>query len=272
MDGYLPLFIPSDVGPLTAFTQPRGPKVLFQHGLCGDAAQPAEVFPKGHGFAHAVLDCRGHGQSPLGDPQHLSLASFTDDLATLASRLKPIAIGGISMGAALALRLAVTRPDLVPALILSRPAWVTDAAPPNLSPNAEVGALIATHAPLATFDASQTARDLATTAPDNLASLRGFFARQPLDATAALLTRIAADGPGVTPDQLKALTLPTLILASPEDFIHPMAMAEALAALIRGSKLVILPAKGRDRPAHVAACQSAILHFLKGLPDAPSAR
>ena len=273
MDGYTTLFLPSNAGPLTAFTQPgNGPVVLFQHGLCGDAAQPAEVFPTGHGFSHAVLNCRGHGASPLGHPENLSIASFTDDLATLASRLKPVAVGGISLGAAMALRLAVTRPDLVPALILSRPAWVTDAAPPNIAPNAEVGALIAAHAELATFDASPTARALATTSPDNLASLRGFFARQPLPETAALLTRIAADGPGVTPDQLKSLTIPTLILGSDADHIHPMALAETLARLIPHATLVKLPPKGRDRAAHIAACQAAILHFLKGLPDAPSAR
>ena len=269
MDGYQRLTVPSDAGPLTAFTQP-GPTVLFQHGLCGDAAQPAEVFPKGHGFSHAVLDCRGHGTSPLGNPRRLSIATFADDLAVLAARLNPIAVGGISMGAAIALRLAVTRPDLVPALILSRPAWVTDPAPPNLTPNAEAGHLIASGAPLATFEASPTARALAATSPDNLASLRGFFARQPLADTAALLTTIAADGPGVTPGQLKTLTLPTLILGSDEDHIHPMAHAIALARLNPHAVLVKLPPKGRNKPAHVAACRSAILQFLKGLPHDPA--
>ena len=269
MQGYDTLTIPSTAGPLTAFAQ-AGPAVLLQHGLCGSAAQPAEVFPSGHGFGHAVLDCRGHGTSPLGT--EISIATFTDDLVALASRLHPVAVGGISMGAAIALRLAVTRPDLVPALILARPAWLTDAAPPNMAPNAEVGALIAAGATLATFDASATARHLAQTAPDNLASLRGFFARQPLPETAALLTIISADGPGVTPDDLTALTIPSLILGSDEDFIHPFAHAEALARLIPGATLVKVPPKGRDRAAHIAAMQSAILQFLKGLPHAQTAR
>ena len=263
MDGYSN----TALGPLSACIQPgSGPVVIFQHGLCGDAAQPAEVFPSGHGFRHAVLNCRGHGTSPLGPEQDLTLANFTNDLSRLAADLKQIAVGGISMGAAIALRLAVTRPDLVPALILSRPAWVTDANPPNMAPNVEVGRLIATGQSLATFDATPTARHLAKTAPDNLASLRSFFARQPLPNTAALLTRIATDGPGVTETDLKSLTIPTLILGSDEDFIHPFAHAEALARLIPHATLIKLPPKGRDRAAHVAACRQAILHFLKGLP------
>lgn len=263
MEGYDRL--PQEPG-LIAHVQPGPRKVIFQHGLCGSAEQPAEVFPQGQGFAHAVLDARGHGASALGPAEDISLATFTSDLARLAEALRPLAVGGISMGAAMALRLAVTRPELVPALILSRPAWISSASPANNAPNREVGRLIAEGAPLTVFDASETARLLAREAPDNLASLRGFFARQPLSETATLLTRIAADGPGVSRADLAALQVPCLILGSEEDLIHPWGYAETLAGVIPGAHLVKLPPKGRDKPAHVAACRAAVLHFLKGLP------
>ena len=55
--------------------------------------------------------------------------------------------GGISMGAAIALRLAVRHPDRVAALILARPAWVDTAAPENMRPYAEVAALLARMSP-----------------------------------------------------------------------------------------------------------------------------
>jgi pimeloyl-ACP methyl ester carboxylesterase len=261
--------VASAAGPLTAqIGMGRGPLVVFQHGLCGDAAQPAEVFPTGQGFRHAVLNCRGHGDSPLGPTKDLSIATFADDVARMITGLPtpPVAVGGISMGAAIALRLAVQRPDLVPALILSRPAWVTDPAPANMQPNAVVGAML--DQGLAAFEATQTARDLAALAPDNLASLRGFFARQPLMDTAALLTRISADGPGVTEAEPSALRLPVLILGTEQDLIHPMAHATHLARLIPGATLIEIPPKGQNRAAHVAAMQTAILGFLKGLTDA----
>jgi pimeloyl-ACP methyl ester carboxylesterase len=264
--GYTRYVIESSAGPLIAHVQPgTGPVVVFQHGLLGDAGQPAEVFPSGQGFRHAVLECRGHGDSALGEVGELSIARFSDDLATMNSALdlRPLAFGGISMGAAIALRLAVTRPDLVRALILARPAWVTASAPTNMSPNAEAGALIAAGKGIADFEASATARRLAREAPDNLASLRGFFARQPPIATAALLTRIAADGPGVRPEELKSLRVPGLILATEADSIHPMAHARDLAGLLPAARLVELRPKGVDRIAHIAGMRSAILEFLR---------
>ena len=262
------MFVPSPAGRLQATVTGTGPIVVFQHGLCGDIAQPQEVFPQGQGFAHAALNCRGHGDSPAGDLTALTIAHFTDDLAQMIDLLPgpPVAVGGISMGAAMALRLAVTRPDLVQALILSRPAWVTEDAPATMQPNAMVGALLAQG--LTAFEATETAQRLAVVAPDNLASLRGFFARKPLDVTAALLTRIAADGPGVTEADLAALRVPTLIFGSADDYIHPMAHAEALTRLIPGALLVEVPPKGQGNSTHIADCQTAILAFLKGLPHA----
>jgi pimeloyl-ACP methyl ester carboxylesterase len=65
------------------------------------------------------------------------------------------------------------------------------------------------------------------------------------------------------------MTIPTLIMGSAEDAVHPMAHATELSRLIPGALLVELPPKGRDKAAHIAACQAAILRFLKGLIDAP---
>ena len=262
------MLVPSPAGRLYAEVTGKGPIVVLQHGLCGDITQPQEVFPKDRGFSHAAMDCRGHGHSPAGDFQALTIAHFTDDLAQMIDLLPtaPVAVGGISMGAAMALRLAVTRPDLVPALILSRPAWVTEDAPTNMQPNAVVGRTLPLG--LAAFEASETARMLAIEGPDNLASLRGFFSRANPDVTAALLMRISADGPGVTEGDLAALRVPVLVLGSGEDYVHPLAHAEALTRMIPGARFVELPPKGRDKARHLAACQTAILQFLEGLDHA----
>ncbi len=211
------------------------------------------------------LECPGHGASdPSPQP---SIAGFADDVAALIETLSgPVVLGGISMGAAIACRLAVIRPDLVRALVLVRPAWVTEAAPANMAPNAEAGALLSrlpADQARAAFAKGATARRLAEEAPDNLASLTGFFDRAPQDATVRLLTAISADGPGIAPADLRALNLPALICATAEDAIHPAAHAEALAALIPQARLAHLPPKGRDKPAHMAALAAATTRFLK---------
>ncbi len=242
----------------------NGLPVVFQHGLCGDARQTFEAFPDSGQHRLLTLDCRGHGESDAAGPY--SIAQFSDDVTALIGTLNgPVVLGGISMGAAIATRVAVTRPDLVRALILVRPAWITRAAPANMAPNAEVGRLIASLGTdaRAAFAQSPSATALAAESPDNLASLMGFFDREPLAVTAALLQSIAADGPGITDAQLTALHLPALICGTTEDAIHPLSHAQSLADLIPGSTLVTLPPKGRDKPAHLAALQAAITVFLK---------
>ncbi|MDP3196129.1 alpha/beta fold hydrolase [Tabrizicola sp.] len=242
-----------------------GPALVFQHGLCGDARQVAEAMAGLAPQRWVCLECPSHGASDM-DPTP-SLASFADHVAALAETFDgPVVLGGISMGAAIATRLAVTRPDLVRALVLVRPAWVAEAAPATMAPNAEVGALLArltAGQARGIFAASPTARHLAVVAPDNLASLMGFFDRTPQEATARLLTAISADGPGISSDDLAVLTLPVLVCATSEDAVHPAAHAEALAGIIPKARLVHLPPKGRDKPAHLAALAAAMRQFLK---------
>jgi hypothetical protein len=152
-----------------------------------------------------------------GDPRLFSIRTFAADIAAFieAHRLAPIIIGGISMGAASTLHLAVHRPEIVRGLILVRPAWIAASAPANNSPNAQVGRLLmdlSQEDAREAFEVSETARLLAEIAPDNLASLRGFFSREPQATTAALLQAIAGDGPGVSEENLCNLETPTLII------------------------------------------------------------
>jgi pimeloyl-ACP methyl ester carboxylesterase len=242
-----------------------GQPVYLQHGLCGSAAQTIEAFPEDPRFRLHTLECRGHGASDAGDTNAFSINTFANDVAE-SVEAGPVILGGISMGAAIALNLAVHKPHLVKALILARPAWVTDNAPDNMRPNAEIGALLAEFPPEVAktkFLASSTAQHLAKTAPDNLASLLTFFTRDPIAVTSALLTKISADGPGVTETQVRALNLPTLIIATEQDAIHPIAHAQKLHALIPQSRLVEITPKGVDKAAYVTEFRSTLLRFFE---------
>jgi pimeloyl-ACP methyl ester carboxylesterase len=249
----------------------EGRPLMLQHGLRGDAAQTAEIVPVGGGWQSLTLECRGHGSSDSGPYDALSLATFAEDLgAFIEARLRPpVPVGGISMGAALALRLAVMQPDLVSALILIRPAWGCDDAPPNLAPYALCGDLLARHPPeeaLAVFDVTAIARRLGEEAPDNLASLRAILLSEPTEVTRALLARIAADGPGVTRAQLARLGLPALVIGQDRDHAHPLALATELATLIPGARLVQVPPKAESRDRHREGVRQALASSFQELP------
>jgi len=253
-----------------------GAPVIFQHGLCGDSSQTKEAFPKIAEFRRLTLECRGHGRSEAGDLAKLSIATFTEDLIALIELITPIGelglgavvVGGISMGAAISLRLAVMRPDLVRALILVRPAWVTASAPANMMPNAEVGRLLEEYPPDQAHDIfmkSEMAKQLSESAPDNLKSLEGFFRRKPHEVTAALLTQIAKDGPGVVDAEVRAITVPTLVIGHELDFIHPYSHAQALADLIPKSSLKTITPKVVSKERYLNDLHNAITGFLEEL-------
>ncbi len=237
-----------------------GPPMLFQHGLGGDAAQVAEVSPTG--FRVLTLECRAHGGSNVGPPDLLSLATFADDVLALADQLRipSFVLGGISMGAAIATRVAALHPRRVEALVLVRPAWLFAPAPDNMRAFAMVAEFLRDAPAKARrrFVASDLARQLATDAPDNLASLVGFFDRPNPATTAQLLGRLAVDGPGVDASDV---TAPALVVGNAVDHVHPLALARQLAAALPNGRFVEVPAKATDRAAHVAAVRAAIETF-----------
>lgn len=248
-----------------------GTPVIFQHGLCGDSSQTREAFPRLAGFRRITLECRGHGRSEAGDLKVLSIATFTDDVAALIECIDagPIVVGGISMGAAICLRLAVKRPDLVRALILVRPAWITAPAPANMEPNSQVGSLISEYPPedaRKIFMQSEMAMHLSQVAPDNLESLKGFFGRKPHEVTAALLKLISNDGPGITDPEVHALAVPALVVGHERDYIHPYSHAEALADLLPNSTLKAITPKAASKELYISDLHNDISEFLEELP------
>ncbi len=247
---------------LSAFDEGVGLPVIFQHGLGGDEAQVSELFPE-TGFRRLTLECRAHGNSQPGDAAKFSIADFADDVIAFADEcgVERFAMGGISMGAAIAMRVAVRNSQRVTALILARPAWLWEPAPENMTVFTEL-AYHLTKGDQGSFDATETAKRLGTEAPDNLASLRKFFARRDLATTAKLLAAIAADGPGITEEEFCEIRVPVLILGNRLDWVHPLAHAQMLAQAIPHAKMLEVFPKASDEQRHTREMKSAIRNFL----------
>lgn len=239
----------------------EGIAVAFQHGLGGDDAQVAQLMPSG--FRRLTLECRGQGKSEAGDPAAFSIAAFADDVVAFLDQrgVASAVVGGVSMGAAIALRIAVRHPKRVRGLILVRPAWLFERAPANMAPNAEVARFLVT-GDRTGFEASPTARRLAREAPDNLASLLKFFDRPNPSVFARLLEAIAADGPGVDEAEARAIGVPTLAIGNAMDAVHAIGYARRLATTIPGARFVEVVAKALDPRGHAAEVSAAIAGFL----------
>ena len=243
-----------------------GLPVIFQHGLGGDEAQVAEVFPDGDGFRRLTLECRGQGKSSLGNVTGISIAGFANDVLAFADSrgIGRFVIGGLSMGAAIALRIAIKNPARVKALILARPAWLWNAAPENMKPIAEVASYLQ-QGNVGDFETSATAQRFAREAPDNLFSLKKFLSSENPAATSSLLSAIAADGPDVSEAEVRAIVVPALVIGHKVDLVHPLELAQLLASRIAGSQFVEITPKATDKPKHVAEFCKTVAQFLSSI-------
>ena len=255
----------------------HGVPFVFQHGIGGDVGQPASLFCPPKGIRFLCLDARAHGQTqPLGDPAALTFDDFGDDLVALLDQLGvgQAVIGGISMGAGVALNVAVRYPARVAGLVLSRPAWLDGPMPPeNVARYTTIARLLravgaardrdhALQSALAEFEASDDYRSLVASSPDTAQSLRGQLTNGRAVTAAARLERLPADSPLMHLRAVAATRVPTVVLAHRQDPIHRFAFGEALARAIPEAKLVELTPKSIARERHAVEVQVNLNAFL----------
>ena len=244
-----------------------GLPVLWQHGLGADRAQPAEVFPAMDGIRRITLECRGHGQSELGDETRISIEQFAADAVALLDdlRIGHAVVGGISLGAAIGLRMAASHPERVSGLVLARPAWIDEHGPDHLKIYRDVADLLATFGPQegkTRFEMLPRLAEVEAISSDNAASMRWFFTRDNPRSTIALLSRIPTEGPGVSRDRMRALAVPTLVIGNDHDYVHTLATALELASLVPAATFVEITSKTVDRGRYISDFRHALSCFL----------
>jgi pimeloyl-ACP methyl ester carboxylesterase len=245
----------------------EGIPFVFQHGLGADVTQPFGLFKPPAGVRLIGFDARGHGSSRTGPPGNISLKTSADDLLALLDHLKiPQAIvGGISMGAAIALNFATRHPERVKGLILSRPAWLDGPNPFNVKMFGLIAHLINTVGPLEglfLFQATPDFAELRRDYPDTATSLCNQFRHPRAVEIAKSLSPIANDSPLESLDELKGIGVPTLILANKRDPIHPFHYGARLSEEIPGAEFREIPSKSENLEAHLRDVQTAMEQFL----------
>lgn len=251
----------------------HGIPVLWQHGLGADRNQPAEVFPTIEGVRRITLECRGHGESELGNVDALSIKQFAEDALKLLDHLdiRRAVVGGISLGAAIALRLAALHPERVSALILARAAWVDEEGPEHLRIYRDVASLLqqfGAEEGKRRLEEAGRLREVEAVSTDNAASMRWFFNRENPVSTIALLSRIPAQGPGIPRAEIRRLALPTLVIGNGEDYVHTLDTARTVAELIPQSRLQVITSKTISRERYVSEFRRALQDFLEPLRSA----
>jgi pimeloyl-ACP methyl ester carboxylesterase len=246
----------------------EGLPFVFQHGLGGDVNQPFGLYRPPQGVRFIAFDVRGHGETrPLGDVSKLTFATLADDLIALLDHMgiKQAVFGGISLGAAIAVNVALRYPERVLALVLVRPAWIDHPLPENVAIYTKIGRLLRESGPsdgLAEFRRTPEFQAMERESPDCAKSLVGQFEHPRAVECAARLERLAGDSPCPDRKEFDNLKVPTLIVGNRQDPIHPWELAKSLSAIIPGASLREITPKSASLERHTADVQQAIDAFL----------
>ncbi len=241
---------------------------VFEHGLGADSNQVLEAYRADVDVRLISLDCRGHGGTvPLGSEDGLSINTYVEDLVALLDHLGiyVAVVGGISMGAALALRFAIAHPERLAGLVLTRLSVLNDPWPPHLMIFGRMGSLIHSYgAELALPIFEQDADFLALSAgnPYTAEALTGQFLAPRAEEAVERLVRIPGQTSFDSWEQLRRISAPTLVMASELDPIHPFDYGTAVAHEIPRGRFLPLVPKTTDAIAHLLELQANLSVFL----------
>ena len=255
----------------------RGPEtIVFSHGLLMDHTMfEAQRAAFDRRYRVIAYDHRGQGLSGRARASENGWGEGMDNLATDAAALiqaldaAPCHFAGLSMGGFVGLRLAVRRPALLRSLTLmntgaQREPWSSRMRYGFLAQIVRVtGTAPFTRVAVNALFGKSTRRDPARRAM--LEEWTEKLRKRPRHVADALVAVMERDG--ITTEELRSISCPTLVIAGEDDTSRPAADSERLATFIPGAKLVRIPACG-----HSSALEApdAVVNAMRGLIGAPA--
>lgn len=246
-----------------------GLPLIFQHGLGADAQQVCELISPPPGTRLLCLDCRAHGQShPVGPEKGVAVEQFVADVGAWLEHLglARAVVGGISMGAEVALNFALRWPERVSGLVISRPAWLDESRVDNMRVFATIAEYIRRYGAWAgaqRFQETAAYREVLRVSPDNASALLAQFVHPRAEETVAKLERIPVHRPAFRRADWARIRVPTLVLVNRQDAIHPYEFGEVYARSIPGAELVEVTPKSVSKERHAADVQAALERFVE---------
>jgi 2-succinyl-6-hydroxy-2,4-cyclohexadiene-1-carboxylate synthase len=252
-----------------------GRPLLLLHGFTGRGVSwGAHATAFARAFRVITVDLPGHGRSGIADPARMTVEQTAGDLAAVLARVADGSahVLGYSLGARIALRLAVAHPHAVDRLVLESPSAGLAAAEDRTARREADETLAARveddgiEAFVAEWERQPVFAGHASLSSARLARQRAIrLANDPAGLAASL--RGAGQG-AMTPlfDRLGAIAAPTLVIAGAlDDRGRPR--AEAVARGIPGARLAVIDGSGHtpheERP---RAFRRLALDFLQEVP------
>ncbi|MGR2752001.1 alpha/beta fold hydrolase [Agromyces arachidis] len=250
---------------------------VLLHGLGSDRRQPLDLFGPvldalGVDPAEVVApDVRAHGGATLvGGPADFAIDRLAEEVAAAVPPGDPdrrITLIGISMGAALALRICLRGLLPVERAIFVRPAFGDRSLPENLRPFPVIGQLLHELGPVAgaeRFRRLEPYLRVARESPAGARGLRAQFTATDAAPRAIRLVEIPRNRAFDADAELAELAgrgIRSLVVGAPRDPVHPFPLAERWAGAL-GAPLERVPARDDGQAAQTAAMRAAVDAWL----------
>jgi len=240
---------------------------LFQHGLGANLMQPQTLLDNLAGVQLISADCPGHGQSPLPTKQSPSFDYYADEIKQLMDTLtiKKAILGGISMGAGIAINMALRYPKKVQAVVLVRPAWLASPNPENLLILNKAAAFIKEENGSTAFKKERDYIKVANKLPLAARSILGVFAKSQRKEIPIVLESMVNSAPFNQLSELATLKIPCLIIGNDDDPLHPFEMAKTLRSAIPNSELKKIVSRYINNGQHKRLLNYVVSDFVKKL-------
>ena len=229
-----------------------GTPLVFIHGLGAGKKQISSALTNLPGRWLITPNMPGHGDSTDIDPALFSFDFFADLVIEVMDHLgiDKTDLGGLSMGSGISLNIALRYPERVKKLILLRPSWLDSPRPDHLELVARVTTGMRANDP--------DFRALAGRNPPVAASIAPLFDSPDI----AVLEKMWSDSPFDSLDSLKKVAVPSLVLSSPRDDLHPQEVADAISGVLPNVKSAILPARYHEPEQYHLELNKQISQFL----------
>ncbi|GAA2452545.1 alpha/beta fold hydrolase [Agromyces soli] len=256
---------------------------LLLHGLGADRRQPLELLAPpligvdGPEVRLIATDARAHGDSPrIGEAHDFALDRLAEEAVADALALEPglaegpVTLLGISMGAALALRIALRGLLPVDRAVFVRPSFDDTPYPEHLRPFPVIGQLLHDRGPAAVEDFRESwhYRTVEHRSPAGARALLSQFGSPRAAERAVRLVEVPRNRAFSGDAELAGLPeagIRSLVVAAERDPVHPVELGERWAAGLR-AELVVAPPREDGIPALSARIREGVARWLEANP------
>lgn len=245
--------------------------LLAIHGLGSDRGS-MRAYLEGavpQGVQVLAPDLRAHGASPLvGEADDFALDALAGEVADELVRVgdgSPVTIVGVSLGAAIAAAIARSGRFPLDRVAFVRPALTDRSLPEHLGVFPVIGRLLGERAPARAWEELQRTGAWRAIAHESPAHARGLELQltQPRAAERRIRLLEAPRNAAYRPGELR-LPVPSVVLASARDPIHPLHVAEAWRDEL-GAPMRVSPARDAGEEAMHAWFREQLGSFLVGI-------